>query len=141
MNLFCKINFIMDKTTDRAWKQLKQLFVINTEADYHRVRKVLDRLVDDIGYDEAHHRAGLMDTLATLVHAWEEQHHPVPKASPRKVLAFLMEEHGLKQQDLKEVGTQGIVSEILAGKRELNVRQIRKLAVRFGVSPAVFVGV
>jgi HTH-type transcriptional regulator/antitoxin HigA len=116
------------------------LFVINTEADYRRVRKSLDELVDEIGSDEDHHRAGLMDTLATLLHAWEEEHHPVPKAAPRKVLAYLMEEHGLKRQDLKEVGTQGIVSEILAGKRELNVRQIRKLAVRFGVTPAVFFG-
>jgi HTH-type transcriptional regulator/antitoxin HigA len=51
-----------------------------------------------------------------------------------------MEEHGLKQAELGEVGSQGIVSEILAGKRELNVRQIRALARRFGVSPAVFVG-
>ena len=135
------MSLVLDRTTDRAWKQLEPFFIINSEADYQRIRKSLDELVDEIGSDEDHHRAGLMDTLATLVHAWEEEHHPVPKASPRKVLAFLMDEHGLKQQDLKEVGTQGIVSEILAGKRELNVRQIRKLSVRFSVSPAVFVGV
>lgn len=134
------MSLVLDKTTDRAWKQLEPLFAINTEADYHRVRKALDDLVDEVGSDEGHPRAGMMDTLATLVHAWEEEHHPIPAAAPRKVLAFLMEQHSLKQQDLKEVGTQGIVSEVLAGKRELNVRQIRKLAARFGVSPAVFVG-
>ena len=50
-----------------------------------------------------------------------------------------MEEHGLTQSDLPEVGSQGVVSEILSGKRELNVRQIRVLAQRFGVSSAVFV--
>ena len=50
-----------------------------------------------------------------------------------------MEEHDLRQSDLPEVGSQGIVSEILSGKRELNTRQIRALAERFGVSPAVFV--
>ena len=55
------------------------------------------------------------------------------------VLAYLMEEHGLRQSDLPEVGSQGVVSEVLSGKRELNVRQIRELAARFGVSPAVFV--
>ncbi len=81
-----------------------------------------------------------MDTLATLVHAWEETHHPVPKATPRKILTLLMEEHRLKQKDLKEIGSQGIVSEVLSGKWELNLGQIRKLARRFGVSPAVFVG-
>jgi HTH-type transcriptional regulator/antitoxin HigA len=31
-----------------------------------------------------------------------------------------------------------VVSEILNGKRELNARQIRALAERFHVSPAVF---
>ena len=55
------------------------------------------------------------------------------------MLRFLMEEHGLTQADLLEVGSQGVVSEILRGKRELNVRQIRALAKRFHVSPAVFV--
>ena len=54
------------------------------------------------------------------------------------VAQYLMEEHGLTQSDLPEVGSQGVVSEILHGKRELNVRQIRALAHRFGVAPAVF---
>lgn len=133
------MNLVIDKTTDRAWTQLKPIFLINNESAYQRVRKLIDELVDEIGSDDEHPRAEFMDTLATLVHAWEEEHHPIPKMSPRKVLAFLMEQHGLKQQDLKEVGTQGIVSEVLSGKRDLNVRQIRKLAKKFGVSPAVFV--
>lgn len=50
-----------------------------------------------------------------------------------------MEEHGLNQSDLSEIGSPGVVSEILNGKRELNVRQIRLLAKRFQVSPAVFI--
>jgi HTH-type transcriptional regulator/antitoxin HigA len=49
-----------------------------------------------------------------------------------------MEEHDLTQSDLPEIGSQGVVSEILAGKRDLNVRQIAQLAERFGVSPVVF---
>jgi HTH-type transcriptional regulator/antitoxin HigA len=50
-----------------------------------------------------------------------------------------MDEHGLTQSDLPEVGSQGVVSEVLSGKRDLNVRQIRALAKRFGVSTAVFI--
>jgi HTH-type transcriptional regulator/antitoxin HigA len=50
-----------------------------------------------------------------------------------------MEEQGLTQSDLPEVSSQGVVSEVLNGKRELNVRQIRALANRFNVSPAAFV--
>jgi len=56
-----------------------------------------------------------------------------------EVLKFLMEQHGLKQSDLrKEIGTQGVVSEILSGNRQINARQAKALAKRFGVSPAVF---
>jgi Helix-turn-helix len=67
---------------------------------------------------------------------------PVPKiaeATGPEVLKSLMEEHGLRQSDLPEIGSQGAVSEILSGARELNVRQLRRLAKRFGVSPAVFI--
>jgi HTH-type transcriptional regulator/antitoxin HigA len=50
-----------------------------------------------------------------------------------------MEEHNLKQADLaEELGGQSIVSTILNGKRELNTRQVKALAKRFNVSPAVF---
>ena len=74
-----------------------------------------------------------------VVHAWEEQNDPMPKLEGVDALRFLMEEHDLAQSDLPEVGSQGVVSEILGGKRALNVRQIRALSERFGVSPAVFV--
>jgi HTH-type transcriptional regulator/antitoxin HigA len=49
-----------------------------------------------------------------------------------------MEGHGLMQMDLPEIGSQGIVSEVLAGRRKLNVRQIHALAERFGVRPGAF---
>lgn len=50
-----------------------------------------------------------------------------------------MTEHNIKQSDLKEIGSQGVISEILNGKRELNIRQIKLLAEKFNVSPAVFI--
>ena len=50
-----------------------------------------------------------------------------------------MEQHDLGQSDLPEIGSQGVVSEIISGKRGLNVRQISCLAKRFNVSPGVFV--
>lgn len=63
----------------------------------------------------------------------------MPEATPAQVLSYLMAEHGLKQADLaEELGGQSIVSAILNGKRELNTRQVKALAARFEVSPAVF---
>jgi HTH-type transcriptional regulator/antitoxin HigA len=49
-----------------------------------------------------------------------------------------MQEHGLRQSELPEVGSQGVVSEVLAGKRQLNARQIAALAKRFAVPAEVF---
>jgi HTH-type transcriptional regulator/antitoxin HigA len=46
--------------------------------------------------------------------------------------------NNLKQSDLPEIGSQGVISEILSGKRHFNVRQIKLLSKRFNVSPAVF---
>jgi HTH-type transcriptional regulator/antitoxin HigA len=50
-----------------------------------------------------------------------------------------MEEHDLRQSDLPEIGSQGVISEMLSGKRQFNVRQIKLLSKRFKVSPAVFI--
>ena len=124
---------------ERSWTQVSPLLKIQNEQDYDLAVDRLNSLIDDVGTDEHHPLYSLLDTLGTLVHAWEEQHHSMPRFGGRELLQFLMAEHHLTQSDLPEVGSQGVVSEILAGKRELNVRQIRALSERFGVSPSVFV--
>ena len=109
------------------------------QQDYDLALERLNGLIDEVGTDEEHPLYSLLDTMGTVVHAWEEQHYPMPKLEGAEALRFLMEEHDLPQSDLPEVGSQGVVSEILGRKRVLNVRQIRALSERFGVSPAVFV--
>lgn len=48
--------------------------------------------------------------------------------------------HAAAQSDLAEIfSSQSNVSEVLSGKREINVRQACLLAKRFGVSPAAFI--
>jgi HTH-type transcriptional regulator/antitoxin HigA len=111
---------------------------LRTEAEYHRAVAVLDEIVDEIGEQERHPLADLAETLALAIAAYEEAHVSVQDISGLAVLRTLMDEHGLSQSNLPEVGSQGVVSEILAGKRDLNVRQIAGLAERFGVSPLVF---
>jgi len=80
----------------------------------------------------------LLETISTLVHAYEEQHDPMPDGDPVDVLQSLMHDHQLTRQDLPAIGTPGVVSAVLRRKRSLNVRMITALAARFGVSPAVF---
>lgn len=121
------------------WAALEPILTIRNEDEYDRAVATLNELLDEIGTDEEHPLYGLLDTLGTMIAAYEDANLELPEASGGETLAYLMEEHGLRQSDLPEVGSQGVVSEILSGKRELNMRQIRALAERFGVSPAVFI--
>jgi HTH-type transcriptional regulator/antitoxin HigA len=125
-----------------AWQDLNKLVPlgpITSERDYKRRVTVMDELLDRIGANESHRLMPLLDLVTKEVEAYEAKQQALPEAAPSKVLAFLMEEHNLKQADLaKELGGQSIVSAILNGKRELNTRQVKALAERFKVSPAVF---
>ena len=116
------------------WAAIEPIFSIRGEEEYDRAIVHLNALLDEVGPDESHPLYELLDTLGTLIAAYERQHEPMPEVTGIELLEFLMDQHGLRQSDLPEIGSQGVVSEILNGKRELNVRQVRALATRFGVS-------
>ena len=115
------------------------LGVIRSKAEYERAVATLDTIIDEIGEDETHPLADLAEALGVFVEAYDKAHYPTPSPSPRAMLRFLMEQNDLGQSDLPEIGSQGVVSEILSGKRSLNVRQISRLGKRFNVSTSVFV--
>jgi HTH-type transcriptional regulator/antitoxin HigA len=130
---------VIAKDLEQHWTAIRPILCIRNERDYDRAVKLLNNLIDEIGTDEKHPLYELLDTLGTMIHAYEEEHHPMPQCSGAEILQSFMEEYGLTQSDLPEIGSQGVVSEILNGKRELNVRQIRALAKRLHVSPAAFI--
>ena len=129
-----------------AWQMIRskapEFGPIRNERAYARMNALMDEILKEVGDDEDHELADLLDIVSALVAQYEDTHHPeLPPVEPKDALRFFMEQHDLRQSDLaKEVGSQGVVSEILAGRRELNTRQVRALAKRFGVSPAVFIG-
>jgi HTH-type transcriptional regulator/antitoxin HigA len=130
---------LITKELQTHWTNIAPLLTIRNECEYNGAVKRLNKLLDAIGDNEKHPLYSLLDTLGTIIHVYEEEHYPIPEATGVDVLRFLMDEHGLSQSDLPEVGSQGVVSEILNGRRELNLRQVRALAERFKVSSAVFV--
>jgi antitoxin component HigA of HigAB toxin-antitoxin module len=59
----------------------------------------------------------------------------------KEFLRSLMEKHGLTHRpNCRRLEATGVVSEILSGEHELNIRQVRRVAKRFGVSPTAFIG-
>ncbi len=112
---------------------------VRDEAHYALLLEVAEGVVELVAADEANPLAGLLPLLADRIREYEDRVHPWPDDStPATVLATLMQAHGLRQSDLPEVGTQSVVSEVLSGKRDLNLRQAAALAKRFSVSMEVF---
>ena len=102
--------------------------------------QIVTPLLDLVGDNDRHPLTGLVDILSDQISAYEAEHHPPPVAMGVAALRFLMDEHGLTQSDFKrEIGSQGVVSEILNGHRKLNLKHIKKLAERFQLSPETFI--
>jgi len=128
------------KELAKVWPNIQSVFSVpHNEKDYNKLVNMLDSLIDEVGNNESHRLSSLMETIGSLIESYESQNYPDIEGDPINVLKTLMEEHGLKQSDLPEIGSQGVVSEIISGKRQLNVRQLKLLGARFKVSPMVFV--
>lgn len=122
----------------RALNAKVPLRPIRSRKDYARAVSAMNALLDAGAADESHPLAGLAATLGELIGEYDARQFPVPDLPGREVLRFLMQQHGLTQSDLPEIGSQGVVSELLSGKREINARQVRALAQRFGVGADAF---
>ena len=127
------------KEIAKVWPDIQDIFSVpHNEKDYKKLVSLLDSLIDEVGNDESHPLSSLMETLGSLIETYEAHTIPEIEGNPIDTLKALMEEHGINQSDLPEIGSQGVVSEILSGKRQLNLRQIKLLSKRFNISPAVF---
>ena len=133
-----KMNIQLEKIA-KIWPGIQNIFSVpHNQKEYNRLVHILDGVIDEVGENESHPLASLMETLGSLIESYEVQNIPEIDGSPCDALKTLMEEHDLKQSDLPEIGSQGVISEMLSGKRQFNVRQIKLLSNRFDVSPAVF---
>ena len=125
------------QNTLKHWKELSPIISVpQNESDYDRLVSLLDELLDLETPDS--HVDSLIQLVSEMIRFYDEEHYPIHDVSGVEALQYLMKEHRLTQSDLPEIGSQGVVSEILSGKRTLNVRQIKDLAVRFQVSPQTF---
>jgi len=123
-----------------VWPQIKNIFSVpHTETEYDNIVSMLDNLIDEVGENEAHPLSSLMESLGNLIETYENKNTTTLSSNPTESLRLLMEEHNLKQSELPEIGSKGVVSEILKGTRNLNIRQIKKLSSKFNISPLVFI--
>ena len=111
---------------------------IHTDAQLDEAVDVIDQLLEKSTLSTAERE--YLDTLSTLIEAYERERIPMPSVSGVDVLRHLMEANGLRQVDLLDVfPTRSVVSEVLSGSRELTLDHMRGLSRRFGLPIDAFV--
>jgi HTH-type transcriptional regulator / antitoxin HigA len=115
--------------------------IIESDAEYERLEEIFDKLISKGEEKMSPEEKRLFGLLANLLEEYEARTlEPIPDLSPRELLSFLMRENNLKQTDMTEIfGTQSVVSEVLAGKREITKTQAKALAGRFAVKIEAFI--
>ncbi len=113
--------------------------VITSDAEYDRLTAVMNKLAvipeDRISPEQDR----LLEMLTLLVEKYDDEQYPIPVAPPHEVIRFLMEDRGLRNRDLEPVlGSRGVTSEVISGKRKPSNTQIKRLAEYFQVPAEVF---
>jgi HTH-type transcriptional regulator / antitoxin HigA len=111
---------------------------ITNEAEYETAETLLDEITDRMTTPDDPRYITLFRVLAERIKIWEDNNETIPESSPAELLAYLMEEHDLKQTDLEALVDQSTLSKILRNERAISKRLAKALGERFHVSPAVF---
>ena len=114
--------------------------VVQTEEENERLLAEIEKLMAK-GEDRlTPEEDALLELLTRLVESYESDAYPQEAASPKELIAFLLEQRGLTQSALWPVlGSKGRVSEILSGTRGVSKDQAKKLGAFFRISPAAFI--
>jgi HTH-type transcriptional regulator/antitoxin HigA len=67
----------LQEDIETHWEAISPLLTIRNEKEYNAAVKRLNELLDEVGTNEKHPLYTLLDTLGTLVHAYEEKHYPM----------------------------------------------------------------
>jgi HTH-type transcriptional regulator / antitoxin HigA len=125
----------------QAWTPFKHTIgvtSVHNQEDYAQATATIDVLLDEIGDNDSHPLADVLDYLSDQLKAYEDDHFSIPKAEPHEVLRFLMDQHGLRQEDLGNCAPQSRISEILAGKRAISKEIAKRFARQFNVHADLF---
>ena len=99
------------------------------------IRELVDRDEEVLSPEEER----LLDLLSDLIQQYDEEYYPVTDLPPHGMLRSLMDDNGLRQQDIWHLfGSRGVASAVLNGKRTISRTQARELGDFFKIDPEVF---
>ena len=106
---------------------------IESEEQYDDYLLLVESLLFTTSKTEEEQLVGHL--LSLLIEEYEDEHYLIPDPEPLDLLLHLMEAKELKQKDLVEIlGSKGIVSEVINGKREISKAQAKALGQFFNTS-------
>ncbi|MBD2559215.1 MULTISPECIES: helix-turn-helix domain-containing protein [Nostoc] len=112
--------------------------VIETEEEYDRVLAVAERLT--FCKNRTPEEQALHKLIVTLIEAYERQNYPMDESAPHEILQHIMEASDTRQADLVGIiGSSGVVSEVVNGKRSISKMQAKALGDYFKVAPSLFI--
>lgn len=112
--------------------------MIETEEEYDHALAVAEQLT--FAKNRTPEERALHKLLVTLIEAYESQNYPMEQAAPHEILQHIMESSGTRQADLVGIiGSSGVVSEVVNGKRSISKAQAKALGDYFKVSPTLFI--
>lgn len=110
---------------------------IRSEADYEQALAEVERLW---GAGSGTPEGDRLDILATLIDAYESEHHPIDPPDPIEAIKFRMEQQGLTRKDLEGLlGTRTRVAEVLNRRRGLSINMIRRAHDALGIPAEVLI--
>lgn len=116
---------------ERRYRELLDVILpvaIRTEEEYHRLLNAAASLMEKQEAEISEEEGRLLEMLSILIDEYENRAHPLPKAEPHRMLAYLLEEKDMKPSDLGTILPKSRVSEILSGKRGVSKVQAKQLA-------------
>lgn len=116
---------------------MSEIKPIRSETDYEAALAKVERLW---GARSGTPEGDRLDVLATLIDAYESEHHPIDPPDPVEAIKFRMEQQGLTRKDLEGIlGSRTRIAEVLNRRRGLSINMIRRLHEKLGISAEILI--
>jgi HTH-type transcriptional regulator / antitoxin HigA len=116
--------------------------VIETEDEYDRFLVVAEKLMHK-RLNRTIEETALLMLVVKLIEDYESIHHNLDewgKSTPTEILRHIMAASGTRNVDLIGIiGSSGVVSEVVNGKRNISLAQAKNLGEFFKISPTLFI--
>ncbi|MEE3719644.1 transcriptional regulator [Tumidithrix elongata RA019] len=112
--------------------------LITNEAENERALNIVENLLADENLSPEQEQ--ILKLLVALIEKFEAEHYQLEASTPHSILLHLMEARDLRQANLVGViGSRGVVSEVVNGKRQISKSQAKSLGEFFHVDPSLFI--